>query len=221
MKQNIPQPLIIKKYENRRLYNTLTSQYINQDQVAQLVRDGHEVRVVDAATGRDLTRLVLAQIVLEDAKTARFPFSSRRVAADDPCFRKGNPGKLIAVHEGDDGHVPECFPCLAVADESFRVPTGALGQASGRKVDRSEARSRSKDFPGGLRTPAKASEAGRTQAANRRAGILVDQTCAKKAQSQGEISPQGLTHCGKEASLFLSATESGWNRLCPSQGAAP
>jgi polyhydroxyalkanoate synthesis repressor PhaR len=68
MKQNIPQPLIIKKYENRRLYNTLTSQYINQDQVAQLVRDGHEVRVVDAATGADLTRLVLAQIVLDDAK---------------------------------------------------------------------------------------------------------------------------------------------------------
>jgi len=69
MKNNLPQPLIIKKYENRRLYNTLTSQYINQDQVAQLVRDGHEVRVVDAATGEDITRLILAQIVLEDAKT--------------------------------------------------------------------------------------------------------------------------------------------------------
>ncbi len=69
MKQNIPHPLIIKKYENRRLYNTLTSQYINQDQVAQLVLDGHDVRVVDAATGADLTRTILAQIVLEDAKT--------------------------------------------------------------------------------------------------------------------------------------------------------
>jgi polyhydroxyalkanoate synthesis repressor PhaR len=69
MKQNIPQPLLIKKYENRRLYNTLTSQYINQEQVAQLVRDGCDVRVVDATTGEDLTRLILAQIVLEDAKT--------------------------------------------------------------------------------------------------------------------------------------------------------
>src|SRR5271157_3760774 len=69
MKKNIPQTLIIKKYENRRLYNTLTSQYINQEQVAQLVRDGHDVRVVDAANGEDITRLVLAQIVLEDAKT--------------------------------------------------------------------------------------------------------------------------------------------------------
>jgi polyhydroxyalkanoate synthesis repressor PhaR len=69
MKKNVSQPLIIKKYENRRLYNSLTSQYINQDQVAQLVRDGHDVRVVDAATGEDLTRLTLAQIVVEDAKT--------------------------------------------------------------------------------------------------------------------------------------------------------
>jgi len=69
MKKNNPQPLIIKKYENRRLYNTLTSQYINQEQVAQLVREGHDVRVVDAANGEDLTRLILAQIVLEDAKT--------------------------------------------------------------------------------------------------------------------------------------------------------
>jgi polyhydroxyalkanoate synthesis repressor PhaR len=68
MKNNLPQPLIIKKYENRRLYNTVTSQYINQDQVAQLVRDGHDVQVVDAATGEDITRLILAQIVLEDAK---------------------------------------------------------------------------------------------------------------------------------------------------------
>jgi len=67
MKNKI-EPLIIKKYENRRLYNTLTSQYINQEQVAQLVRDGHDVRVVDAATGEDITRLVLAQIVLDDAK---------------------------------------------------------------------------------------------------------------------------------------------------------
>jgi polyhydroxyalkanoate synthesis repressor PhaR len=63
-----PKTLIIKKYENRRLYNTATSQYINQEQVAQLVRDGHELRVVDAASGEDLTRLTLAQIVVEDAK---------------------------------------------------------------------------------------------------------------------------------------------------------
>ena len=69
MNKRSARTLIIKKYENRRLYNTLTSQYLNQNQVAELVRDGYDVRVVDAATGEDLTRLILAQIVLDDAKT--------------------------------------------------------------------------------------------------------------------------------------------------------
>jgi polyhydroxyalkanoate synthesis repressor PhaR len=69
MKPKPPQPLIIKKYENRRLYNTLTSQYINQEQVAQLLRDGYDVRVTDASSGEDITRIILAQIVLDDVKT--------------------------------------------------------------------------------------------------------------------------------------------------------
>jgi len=74
MKNKAPQPLIVKKYENRRLYNTQTSQYINQEQVAQLVRDGCDVRVVDAVSSEDITRLVLAQIVLDDAKTPNSVF---------------------------------------------------------------------------------------------------------------------------------------------------
>jgi len=80
MKSNLPQPLIIKKYENRRLYNTLTSQYINQNQIAQLVREGYDVRIVDAASGKDLTRPILAQIVLDDAKTpdSVFPLDTLR-----------------------------------------------------------------------------------------------------------------------------------------------
>jgi polyhydroxyalkanoate synthesis repressor PhaR len=74
MKNNLPQPQIIKKYENRRLYNTQTSQYINQEQVAQLVREGYDVRVIEAASNEDITRLVLAQIVLDDAKTPNSVF---------------------------------------------------------------------------------------------------------------------------------------------------
>jgi polyhydroxyalkanoate synthesis repressor PhaR len=61
-------PVIIKKYENRRLYDTTNSRYINQDEIARLIREGHEVQVLDAASGEDLTRMVLAQIIVEDAK---------------------------------------------------------------------------------------------------------------------------------------------------------
>lgn len=63
-----PQKVVIKKYENRRLYDTAASRYVNLDEVARMVREGAEVQVLDAATGEDLTRLTLTQIIMDDAK---------------------------------------------------------------------------------------------------------------------------------------------------------
>src|SRR5579884_2202810 len=60
--------VVIRKYENRRLYDTANSRYVNLDDIAQMVRDGVDVQVVDAASGEDLTRLVLTQIIVEDVK---------------------------------------------------------------------------------------------------------------------------------------------------------
>jgi polyhydroxyalkanoate synthesis repressor PhaR len=60
--------VIIKKYGNRRLYDTSTSRYINLEEIPTLVRNGEEVRVVDARTGQDLRRVTLTQIIVEDAK---------------------------------------------------------------------------------------------------------------------------------------------------------
>ena len=62
--------VIIKKYGNRRLYDTVASRYINLEEIATLIREGKEVRVVDAKTGQDLTRVTLTQIIVEDAKGA-------------------------------------------------------------------------------------------------------------------------------------------------------
>jgi len=59
---------LIKKYGNRRLYDTAGSRYVNLDDLASMVREGKDVRVVDAKTGRDLTRVTLTQIITEDAK---------------------------------------------------------------------------------------------------------------------------------------------------------
>lgn len=58
-------PSIIKKYANRRLYHTEISQYITLDDVADMVRQGEDLKVVDARTGEDLTRTVLTQIIVE------------------------------------------------------------------------------------------------------------------------------------------------------------
>lgn len=63
-----PSPVLIKKYGNRRLYDTTGSRYINLDDIAGLIREGKDVKVVDAKSGQDLTRVTLTQIITEDAK---------------------------------------------------------------------------------------------------------------------------------------------------------
>ena len=63
-----PALVVIKKYGNRRLYDTSTSKYVNLDDIAGFIRKGKEVQIVDAKTGKDLTRVTLTQIITEDAK---------------------------------------------------------------------------------------------------------------------------------------------------------
>ncbi|MGB8011615.1 MAG: polyhydroxyalkanoate synthesis regulator DNA-binding domain-containing protein [Terriglobales bacterium] len=61
-------PIVIKKYGNRRLYDSTNSEYVNLDDIARFIREGKQVQVVDAKTGQDLTRVTLTQIITEDAK---------------------------------------------------------------------------------------------------------------------------------------------------------
>jgi len=60
--------VLIRKYANRRLYNTSASRYVNLEDIAAMIRNGTEVQVLDAKTGQDLTRVTLTQIILEDAR---------------------------------------------------------------------------------------------------------------------------------------------------------
>lgn len=59
---------VIKRYPNRKLYNTNSKTYITLDGVAQLIREGQEVQILDHATGEDLTALTLTQIIFEQEK---------------------------------------------------------------------------------------------------------------------------------------------------------
>lgn len=59
-------PITIKKYANRRLYNTATSCYVTLDYLSQLVKTGAEFAVYDAKTGEDITRSVLTHIIVEE-----------------------------------------------------------------------------------------------------------------------------------------------------------
>src|SRR5512134_1660247 len=64
------QPTTIKKYANRRLYNTGTSTYVTLEDLASMVKDGEDFLVYDAKTGDDITRQVLAQIIFEQENKA-------------------------------------------------------------------------------------------------------------------------------------------------------
>ena len=59
------EPVVIKKYANRRLYNTAASSYVTLDHLSEMVREGVDFIVLDAKTGEDITRSVLTQIIFE------------------------------------------------------------------------------------------------------------------------------------------------------------
>jgi polyhydroxyalkanoate synthesis repressor PhaR len=63
--------LIIKRYGNRRLYNTETRGYVNYEELVKLVRDGHDIQVVDSTTKEDVTKSVLIQLILEEEKNKK------------------------------------------------------------------------------------------------------------------------------------------------------
>jgi polyhydroxyalkanoate synthesis repressor PhaR len=63
-----PERHLIKKYANRKLYDTRTSRYITLEGIAKLVRDGHDIKVVDRDNGHDLTQVTLSQVVLSEEK---------------------------------------------------------------------------------------------------------------------------------------------------------
>ena len=98
----MPGAVIIRKYPNRRLYDTSSGRYVNLEDVAQLIRSGAEVQVVDARTGEDLTRVVLTQIIVEDAKgqPAALPLDLLRqlVMATDKAFSDVRSAAMSPFH---------------------------------------------------------------------------------------------------------------------------
>lgn len=64
-------PIVVKKYANRRLYNTSSSSYVTLEELAKLLRNGREFVVFDAKSGEDITRSVLTQIILEEDSKGR------------------------------------------------------------------------------------------------------------------------------------------------------
>lgn len=68
----MPNKVTLKKYANRRLYDMEKSAYVTLNQVADLIRQGRQVEVIDAKTNEDVTAFILTQIILEEAKNKNF-----------------------------------------------------------------------------------------------------------------------------------------------------
>lgn len=67
---------IIKKYSNRKLYDTKEKKYVNLSEISRLIREGAEVKVIDNETKEDITSLILAQIIVEQEKTKKIMLPS-------------------------------------------------------------------------------------------------------------------------------------------------
>jgi polyhydroxyalkanoate synthesis repressor PhaR len=65
------EPRLIKRYANRKLYDTARSSYITLDEIGQMIRDGQDVRIIDNKSKEDLTAVTMAQILVEDEKRQR------------------------------------------------------------------------------------------------------------------------------------------------------
>ena len=110
----------IKKYANRRLYDTESSAYITLDRLAEMVREGREFEVVDAKTGEDITRQVLTQIIVEE--------EARGSTMLPVNFLK----QLIGLYGNSmQGMVPQY---LEAAMDAFQRNQSAMRDAFGGKV---------------------------------------------------------------------------------------
>ncbi len=74
--------VLIKRYANRKLYNTESSRYITLKGISELVRDGRDIRVIDNESGDDITPIVLSQILVDDQKQAREQDASGRALSE-------------------------------------------------------------------------------------------------------------------------------------------
>jgi len=124
----MPETRIIKRYANRKLYDTEHSRYVTLDQISEMIRNGDDVKIVDNKTKEDLTTVTLAQIIFEEEKKQRsflplgamrniiqsggewFAEAQRRVQSILPGKKKEDEeGAEAPISEDDSGPVDEAL----------------------------------------------------------------------------------------------------------------
>jgi polyhydroxyalkanoate synthesis repressor PhaR len=137
---------LIKRYDNRKLYDTFTRAYVTLEELAAVVSGGNEVRVVDQRSGEDITTVVLAQVVLEGLKARsaeiprqvltrliRFGFAAKQqhgeaAARHEPASRAREEAERIVTDLIRRGRLP-LEDALALRQEIFRSVSRAASEA--------------------------------------------------------------------------------------------
>lgn len=92
----------IRKYGNRRLYDTAAKRYVNLEEIAQMIREGEQIEVEDAKTGKDLTRSILTQIIVDDAKSRNGGLPTELLRELVALSDKGTQGLMWYLHSAMD-----------------------------------------------------------------------------------------------------------------------
>jgi polyhydroxyalkanoate synthesis repressor PhaR len=125
----MPETRIIKRYANRKLYDTEHSRYVTLDQISEMIRNGDDVKIVDNKTKEDLTTVTLAQIIFEEEKKQRsfLPLNAMRniIQSGGEWFAEAQrrvqsilPGKRKDDADEKDGDEPVVEPSEAT-DEAM------------------------------------------------------------------------------------------------------
>jgi len=146
----------IKKYANRRLYDTESSTYITLDRLAQMVREGREFEVVDAKSGEDITRQVLTQIIVDEESrgTTMLPinFLKQLIGLYGNSMQNFVPSYLEAAMDAfqrNQSAVKDAFSGNVFADMAKRNMTmfeDATRALSGTPKDKAQSSSASSDM---------------------------------------------------------------------------
>ncbi|MFW6051873.1 MAG: polyhydroxyalkanoate synthesis regulator DNA-binding domain-containing protein [Myxococcota bacterium] len=126
---------MIKRYANRKLYDTCDSRYVTLQQIAQLVRTGEEVRIIDNTSKEDLTNVTLAQIIYEEEKKGEEgrATSARNLRGliqegRDRLMEslRGGPMGMLLDPPADGEHLPHLKSPKEVLDELHRLADGQV-----------------------------------------------------------------------------------------------
>ncbi len=139
---------VIKRYSNRKLYDTQSSQYVTLEQIAQMIRAGEEVKVLDNSSKEDLTSVTLAQIIFEEEKRQKsfIPLGAMRHliqsggASLQELAQQAQARVLSVFRKGDagmDSLEPETLESLSAADRELRRATNEQGPVR-ELIDRSQ-----------------------------------------------------------------------------------